>query len=308
MKALKQLPITISLLFTSYSYSLVDYTDYDASSVRTSRKSVKRSAKNNSISKRRTARRSTSGKKYLDFSTSFSNSKFDTISRSGKFDRLDFKASMATDYDLYLDVEYPMFSGRVYNDQDETSYQAGNPLVLMGLNWLQFGGRGEALNLDLEVGFRLSGSGEFASGRTDKIIGVSTSKRLGNVGLSFGYHYIFTGTSDKELESDIGNIAKVAFEAGWVVSSDIAFMIKAQNISLSKSDDLGRAIRLNETIKYSTITPKLQLQLASSVKMFMQAVFRMRRPKQEFLSGNLGLWHLDGLYGNSLSAGLGFDI
>ncbi len=304
MRASNYIVTTIFLFLSFNSYSLVDYTDYDDTPTPRKR-SVRKSSPVVSKAKAKTSSRAQgSSRKYIDFQASFSHAEYDTSERSGKYDRLDLKATLATNYDFYVDVEYPMYSGRISETQVDTSYQAGNPLLVVGLNWLQFGG----IHLDMEAGARFKGSSEFASQRTDKILGVSSSKRFNNVALSFGYHYTFTGSSDSETESDIGNISRVKFEAGWVVSSDIALMIKAQNTTINASDDLGRVNRLDESIKFSTITPRLQLRMAPSVKLFMQATFRMRRPKLALTSSNLGLWHVDGLYGNTLSAGLGFDI
>ncbi len=300
----------ISSLFifgSSYTSALVDYTD--SSDYQPIKSSVKRAPKPR-ITKRAapSGRRSSGGKKYFEFSSIFSNTDYKAAEKEGKFDRLDLKSRINTDYKFFLDLSYPMYSGRISSNQKDTSYQGGNPKLVLGLNWFEFGQGSEALSIDMHAGVALEGSSEFAAKRTDKILGISSSKRISNVGLSFGMDYTFTGSSKDESAVDIGNIQSLYLETGIIVSSDIVFVIRAQNITINSSNDLIRENRLKEDIKYSVIEPKMKLRMSSMVDLIMQASFRMRRPKSEELSTGLGVWDLNGAYGNSIGAGLEIKI
>ena len=295
-----------SLVLTTQVLALVDYTD--SSEYRTTQPSVKKSAPRITKRARPSKRGNTGGKSYFEFSSIFSNSKYQAAQREGKFDRLDLNAKINTDYKFFLDLSYPMYSGRISSEQKDTSYQGGNPKMIIGLNWFEFGNGADALSIDMLAGLTFKGSSEFASKRTDKIVGVSTSKRIYNVGLSFGLNYTFTGSSDEVEAVDIGNIQSLFVEAGIIISPDIAFMLKAENIQIKASNDLGRSNRLEENIKYSVISPKMKLKMSHAVDLIMQASFRMRRPKSEELSTGLGIWDLEGAYGNSIGAGLEINI
>lgn len=297
---------SLLILLSNIAHALVDYTDTEEFSA-PSRKVQKRAPR---ITKRSAPRRrsSSGGKKYFEFASVFSNAKYVAAEREGKVDRVDLNMRINTDYKFFVDLSYPMYSGKISDDQTDTSFQAGNPKMLIGLNWFQFGSSADALAIDFLGGVSFKGKSEFAAKRTDKHVGISTSKRIQQVGLTLGYNYTFTGSPDEVDASDIGNIQSLYAEIGVIVSSDILFMLRAENFTIGASDDDGRALRLENDIKYSVIKPQMKLRMSQAVDLVMEASFRMRRPKSEELSTSLGVWDLNSAYGNTLGAGLNISI
>jgi hypothetical protein len=301
------LPIIISLT-TLNTYALVDYTDPDdsVSAPAPKARSVQRV-------KRRAPKRANSGGRFLDILTSYKSQRFDVENTEGKVreekvSTLQIDGRIQTNYDLYLDFSFPMHSGKISADQAETSFQKGNPKVLLGMNWLQFGDAQRALTMDLYGGATFASSSDFASKRTDKIVGLSTSKRFFNFGFGLSYELNLTGSSDDSQEQDIGTIQQLKAQIGWLVSQDIRFVVNANTIKISESNDLGRSNRLEEAIKYAYIKPEVILTLSPAVNLHMMATFQSRRPKTESVSTDAKLWSLEGFYGNSLAAGLNFSM
>lgn len=249
---------------------------------------------------------------YLEFSSSFASHKYNVNSEVGsyskKYESLDLKGQISTDYDVFLAFEQSFYSGKSSNDGQNVSNERGNPLIILGFNWLEFGSPSEALTIDLTLGARLSTKGEFATTRTDKLIGFETSKRFYNVAFGFGYDYILTGPAKEISEMDIGNISNLYAKLGVVVSGDIKFLLTAVNSEVKASDDTNRESYLKKSIKYSYVKPEIVLTMGRSVDLSLGAVFQTRRPKQENIKDNLNLWSQTGLYGNSLMAGLGFSL
>lgn len=305
MKKILSIIISLSTLNT---YALVDYTDPDDTvSAPTQRaRSVQRV-------KRRAPRKAKTGGKFLDIMTSFKSQRFDVENDQGniveeKVSTIQIDGRIQTNYDLYLDFSFPMHSGKVNPEQTETSFQKGNPKALLGMNWLQFGNAERALTMDIYGGAIFSSSSEFASKRTDKIVGLNTSKRFFNFGFGLNYELNLTGSSDDSEEQDIGTIQQLKAQIGWLVSRDIRFVVNANTVKISKSTDQGRSNRLEQDIKYAYIKPEVILTLSPGIDLHMMATFQSRRPKTELVSTDAKLWSLEGFYGNSLAAGLNFSI
>lgn len=295
----KILPILLCL----NTFALVDYTEPSSYSPAAP---VQRKAAR--ITKKTKAPRRQSSQKFLELMATFKSQSFKSNSGEAKVSTINVDGHIQTNYDLYLDFSLPMHSGKLSEDQVGSSYQKGNPKVILGLNWLQFGSAERALTLDIYGGGIFSSSSDFATQRTDKIVGISTSKRFYNFGFGLAYELNLTGTSKDQLEQDIGNIQQLKAQIGWLVSNDIRFILNANNVKISESTDAGRSSRLDQAVKYAYIKPEVVLTLSPGVDFHMMALFLTRRPKQGLVSTDAKLWSLDGFYGNSLSAGLNISI
>lgn len=292
------------------SYALVDYTDpsdYQSAPAPQVRKSQRK------VTRRAAPRKQSQGAKFLDIKTTYKSQNFDVANSEGqvreeKLSTITVDGRIETGYDVYLEFAFPMHSGRLSNDQVETSFQKGNPEFILGLNWLEFGAAQTALALDIYAGMIFSSDSDFASKRTDKIIGVHTSKRFFDFGFGLNYELNLTGASDDSSEQDIGTIQQLTAQVGWLVSSDIRFVVSANTIKVAKSTDAGRSNRLETDIKYAYIKPEVILTLSPNVDLHMMGTFQSRRPKNELVSTDARLWHLEGFYGNSLAAALNFSI
>jgi hypothetical protein len=308
---MKKIIPLITLITSLNTHALVDYTDssdYSAPAVKTRAKSVKR------VSKRAAPRkRQSSGARFLELKTTYMSQNFDVVNTEGqnieeKVSTIQLDGRIDTAYDVYLEFSLPMHSGRIETNQQETSFQKGNPKVLLGLNWLQFGAAQTALGLDIYGGAVFSSDSEFASKRTDKIVGLNTSKRFFDFGFGLNYELALTGSSDDSLEQDIGTIQQLKAQLGWMVSSDIRFVVTANTVKIAKSNDEGRVNKLEKDIKYAYIKPEVILALSPNIDFHMMATFQSRRAKNELISTSAKLWNLEGFYGNSLAAALNLSI
>lgn len=302
---MKTLKILLSLTLTLNLYALVDYSE--PSDNETSAPSVQsKSAPVKSNQSQARATRSSTGPKYIEFKSSFFS--HDSAVTAKKVDALSLEAKFETNYDLFLNLEHTFYSGRNNLQNKSVSNESGNTLILLGVHWLEFGQASNALNFDIYAGARLKSKGEFASTRNDKIVGVETAKRFFNTAFSLGYEYTMTGTAEDKMETDVGNISTLFAKLGILVSHDIKFILSAKNVAIASSDNDTSASYLQKTIKYAYLKPELVLNLSDSVGLTLGGVFRTRRPNTTELSSDLRLWSLNGLYGNSIFAGLDFSI
>ena len=290
-------------LISFNSFALVDYSDpaETISPVRQPRSQAKVTRK---AAARNNANATSSA---IDLSTSFTSHSYASSDYDSRVESVNIDGHIETS-NFYLDLNIPMYSGRITLDQSDTSYQRGNPLFLLGLNWLQIGNSSQALTLDIYGGMRFSTKSDFGADRSDKIVGVTTSKRLGNFALGLGYELMLTGSSENDQEQDLGNITQLKAQIGWLVSNDIRFILNANTISVSKSNDKARVHRLDSRIKYSYVQPEMVLTMGPGVHLHLKGLFQTRRAKSELISKDAKLWHLPGYFGNNLSAGLNFSI
>jgi hypothetical protein len=297
-------------LFSLSSFALVDYSDSSesSSSFRPSsakKPTVKRVA--SSSASRRAARKS--GPSHIELDLDFRSIDYIADSREGKVNKLSVDGHLQTDYDFFVDFHMPFYTGMVEENQADTDYQKGNGEIDLGINWFTAGNRDSSFALDTTFGMTMGTKSPFASSRTDKKVGVEMSRRFFNVGLGLGYHLTMTGSpDDNEVEQDIGNISTLSLSLGWVVSSDIKFLVKASSHKVSQSTNETMSNRLNNDIKFATISPQIVLTMSPGLDLKLNATFLTRRPKSEYVSTQARLWGLEGFYGNTLSAGLGFKF
>ena len=227
---------------------------------------------------------------------------------SGKLETMEVEAMLQTSYNIFAQARYYQAkSSDASLVSESTTFQRGNPDIILGFNWLQFGGASDRATIDLYGGLRLGqDDSDFASTRTDRILGVSTAKRFENFAVGLGYEVQLTGDSDAS-EMSIGNISKISASLGWVVSRDIRFLVEGYTYQVSASNSQASAFFLEEDLKFSTLNPQLQLKLSPMIDLTMGASFRTRRLKESRLVA-AKLWSLQGAYGRSLFAGLSVSI
>lgn len=299
----------LSLILSLNSYALVDYSDSSESSAPAVQRRTPPSAPR-AVS-RASAKKSTPSRgfdRYLELSTSFSGMDYHNEQRSGKVDEILVKGKIETDYNIFLKFEQPFYSGKYQDEQKSVSNERGNPSLVLGINWFEYGSSSDAITIDIHAGARLGGSGQFATKRTDKVVGVETSKRFYNFALSLGYELTLTGDSSDDEEQDIGNIGTMRAQLGWLVSNDISFVLTGATVSLGQSTNTSKLYTLEKEIKFAYVRPEVILGLGGGVDLTLAGLFRTRRANSEDISPRLKLWNAQGLYGNSVSAGLSFSI
>lgn len=220
---------------------------------------------------------------------------------SEKIGVLNLNTHLQTPVNIYFDVTY-------WNAATEKGSQSGNPKMILGFNWLRFGSPSEEARLDLYGGVKLPGSSELASGRTDKIFGVETTKRFGTFGLGLGYDMTLVGPPKNAQDMSIGNINRITLSGGWMVSNDIQFELEVENFKINASAETSRENYLSKSISFSTLSPKLNLTIAPAVSLELGARFRTNKPKSSQNLSSAKLFDLHGAYSNSLFAGLNLNL
>lgn len=218
-----------------------------------------------------------------------------------KYGVINIGTHIQTPMNIYFDASY-------WNAKGDEGSSSGNPKLILGFNWLRFGNPGDEARLDLYAGAKLSSNSELGSSRTDKIIGVETTKRFGTFGLGLGYDMTMVGKPKKAEENAIGNIGRIAVSGGWMVSNDIQFEVEVESFTINQAKDQSRANRLSEKASFSTISPKLHLGLAPAINLELGARFRMKKAKDEANLLAARVFDLHGANSNSLFAGLNLSI
>lgn len=299
------------LFFIPQAYALVDYSEEESFKPQVSgASSVSNAAPTARSVTKPTPKSKGSGMSSLGFNlgTSYGTQDVELQGKNGKVDTMGFELQVQTRYNVFLSASY--FQAKS-SSQDlvtqNTGFQSGNPEVLLGFNWLQFGKKSELATIDLYGGLAFGQTdSEFATERTDKVVGVTTAKRFHNFALGLGYEYRMTGTGAED-ELRIGNISKLSASLGWVVSRDIRFLVEGSTYSIGESNDNNAPNRLEEKVNFSTVKPQLQLKLSPLVDLTLGARFRSRRLREGTLVG-ARLWNLDGAYGNGVFTGLSISI
>ena len=117
-----------------------------------------------------------------------------------------------------------------------------------------------------------------------------------------------TGAPNNILEKDIGNITRIYTRLGVEVSADIRFLIEADQIKVAGNSNSSHSLILNRDLSYGIISPKLILGLSPFVNMELGGTFRTKRLENIDSLTSAKLYHLDGVYGNSLVVGLNINL
>lgn len=281
---MRTLLLPIALFSISFQvFALVDYSDPQPEPTRMQKNFSKVQPKVES---------SGSGRSDFSFSSSYEMSEI----KSEKVGAVNFDLHYQSPYNVFLDANF-------WQADYKGKSQAGNPKVMLGFNWLRIGSASDEARLDLLAGMRLPGQSELATSRTDKIFGVETTKRFMNFGLGLGYDLTLTGDAKKQDEMSIGNIHRFSVSAGWMVSNDIQFELEAENFKVNQSADANRSNRLLSPASFSTLSPKMNLGLASFVNFVLGARFQMQKSPID-----AKVFDLHGANSNSIFTGLNFNI
>ena len=310
--------VLVSVLLIDLGHALVEYSDEgesfrpQSSGVLRARKKSSRSKIKLEPSKRSVVRRRGAGH------SPAKNGLFDLhlgmetvdIGSMGKANFATFEGLLQTPYNVFLSGSYRYAGGSLAGES--SAGRGGNPRLLLGVNWLRFGGRQDAVTIDLYGGLHFGRrNSAFASTRTDKVVGVQTGKRFHQLAFGIGFEQCLSGTPEgKELV--IGDIRKLAATLGWRVSGDILFSTEAGTSSILTDDDsLSReGARLERKVSFGYISPLLKLNISPALSLSLRAHFRTKKIPSDTAKKLLGakLWHIEGLYGNSLGASLGLGF
>lgn len=297
--------ILITLLFLSFNaYSLVDYSDDEAPIVKRSKPKAK-IKRMNSRMPRKSRPKSNITSNDFELATNYESL---SVGNS-KVSKIHFRSHFQTNYNFFLDVDYfTIQSDSLDDDIPTTGYERGNPKIMLGLQWFEFGKSEEKVNLDLLVGMSYESTSPHASSRTDKFIGLQTMKRFYNWALGLSYMVRATGTPHDQDEMAVGNITTIGSEIGLMVSSDIQFSLLAQNVKINKSSQDQRDNHLKRKLSFSYVMPKLTLALSPTFSLELGAIFQTDRIKDEKVLLPARLWDIKGAYGNSIFTGINLSI
>lgn len=282
-------------LFSTNAFALVDYSESSSDSTS--------SAPANKSLQKMSRPASSPGSKSLTWKADFSFATNYESMQIGeeKYGVINFGTHIQTPMNVYLDASYWTANG-------DNGSNNGNPKIILGFNWLRFGSPSDEAKLDIYGGMKLSSTSALGSSRTDKIVGAETTKRFGTFGLGLGYDMTITGTPKNTADQSIGNINRLTISGGWMVSNDIQFEIEAENFTINPGKDSSASNKLGEKVSFSTLSPKLNLNLAPAVNLELGARFRMKKAKSEANLMTAKVFDLHGANTNSLFAGLNLTL
>lgn len=309
--------LLILAVFTQDSFSLVDYTEDNSSSrsaqsSRRSRPAVKRNAAPRSVSRSSGSATSASSGPWLgmiDLKTQYLSEDVELGSESAKIHKYNFDLHAKLGQSIYTDIRYQMIKSDSDALTTTSQYQKGNPEAVLGLNWINFGERGNKTNVDFLVGHRWGVMGsELASSRSDFIVGLQTFKSIGPFAIGFGYNIDLTGNPQSAVESYVGNIHTLKGSLGWVVSPDIRMALHAQRITIKASSEENQLRTFENDLIFTIINPELSLSLGQMVDLSFGGYFRSQR--EEFVSGyeQIKAPQYNALWGNSIYTGLNISL
>jgi hypothetical protein len=298
----------IALLITQYTYALVDYSEVEgaAPTVKARPKAQVPTIKRNAPRAAKAANKG--GPSSIELSTMFEQHSVNGETVTGDINKVSFAGHFQTQYNLYLDFSYWAASNDLNTFEGVSDYEKGRPEFILGFNWLRFGAVQEMATVDIYGGATFKGSKEIASTRTDKIVGVETSKRFHSLAIALGYEYVLAGTPSDSQELTIGDISTLKTSIGWMVSGDISFVLEGGMVSIGDATSSDSAYKLTEETKFSYLKPTAILGLSPFISLEMGGVFRTRTAKDIDTLVDAKLWNVPGAYGNSLFAGLKFSI
>jgi hypothetical protein len=282
-----------SLLICSLnSFALIDYSETS------SNKSASMDRNQSSVELKKSSDSSSSliWKSNLNLETNYEIGQID----NDKSGIVNIVTHIQTPMNVFLDFKY--WQANLNNKS-----LSGNPFINLGFNWMRIGsGRDEAL-INIGAGLRLAGTSELASSRQDKVFTFETTKKFDMIGLGLSYEYTLTGIPKKSSDMTIGNIHKIEVSAGWIVSNDIQFEVSAENFRVTSSNG-DQVYKLDREFSFSTLSPKMDLQIFRSVNFELGARFQMQKAKTNSDLKAMKLVDLHGLYSNSIFSGLNFSI
>jgi hypothetical protein len=285
---LKKASIGLILVYSVNAFSLVDYSD--------SEPATKANMNMAKISNRESSS-SLIWKSDFSLETNYELLKIN----QEKVGLFNIGTHIQTPFNVYFDARYWQASSNLGSS-------AGNPKLILGFNWLRIGSPSDMAAFNLYGGGMLSSNSPLGSSRTDKIFGIETTKKFGNVGLGIGFELGMSGAPKKSTEMAIGNTQKIEISGGWMATNDIQFEVSAENFKINKNSEFATALSLQKELSYSTLTSKMNLQIFPAVNFEFGARFPMKRAKSEQDLGQAKLINNHGTYSSSVFSGLNLSI
>lgn len=295
---MKNLWLILSVLFISNSgFALVDYSEPVQQAEEQKILNSKASKPTSMASLMNSSSRSMTWKADYSLTTNYESMEI----AGEKYGVMNVGFHLQTPFNVFIDSSY-------WNASGNSGSNSGNPKVILGFNWLKFGNPSEEARLNLFGGMKFASSAKLASSRNDKIVGAETTKRFGSMGLGIGYDLTMAGVSKREEEKSIGNISRIVVSGGWMVSNDIQFEIDIENFTIASDNKSTKANKLNQKVSFSTLSPKLNLGLATAINLELGARFRIKKASEEANLLSANVFDLHGANANSLFAGLNLSI
>ena len=119
--------------------------------------------------------------------------------------------------------------------------------------------------------------------------------------LSLGMEYWFLDDSVAN-ETSVGGLQKYIASLGWSATSDIRFGLTTTFYRLSEVGNVGESITISE------FSPQLILGLSNSLHLILGGKFSSGLDQNKSEVGDLRMWNVPSIYGNSLFTNLSFSI
>lgn len=297
----------ILTLFLNPLHALVDYTDSDEVAVapRTERPAQARSVKK---ARRGSSASRSSGPKMFVLRSGYEMINVKMGNTNGTVNKGVFDAHFETPYDIYLDAKMWMATSSDKDLASSSDFSPGNPEFKLGLSWIRFGDPSELASVDLFAGVSIGNSGEyFATSRTDKILGVESSKRFYQFLLALNFELRLTGTPSDIDEVDIGVLQHLGGGIGWFLTPDIQLLLHGGTYRIGEGSE-EREKSLRQKLSFGYVGSLLNLGISPLINIELGAVFRTKRIKNNMELLGAKLWDIKGAYGNSLYANLKFAL
>lgn len=280
--------ISLISVFSLSAYSLVDYTDTSETKVRAPKESAKGSS---------------GGSTALIWKSDFSiDTNYEIVEiDTSKVGLMNIGTHFQTPFNVYFDASF--WQGK----SDGNSY-SGNPKLILGFNWFRVGNQSDMASLNLYGGAILKSNSQIASSHTDKIFGIETTKKFGTMGLGIGFDATLVGRPNRATDMSTGAVHRIEVSGGWMATNDIQFELTAENFRIKRSSETDFANRLEKELSFSTISPKLNLQIFNAVNFELGARYPMKKAKSDQNLSQAKLINYHGAYGSSVFAGLNFTL
>ena len=245
----------------------------------------------------------------FDFVTGYEGHKASLPQGEGTVGFYTVNGRFQTDVDIYMDINYWHTASNKGIFSGSEGEKKGNTSVKLGFNWLRVGKPANQSVVNFYGGMMLPVKNtQFASSRTDKMLGIETSKRFGTFLMAFGFDLRLTGTPSDADEMDIGNISTVMGGISWMASSDIRFVLELATVNISAGNNEQRAISNEKKVSFSYLSPQFSLSLSPLVNFKMGARFNSKRIEDKSQLSAARLWDLKGAFGNSIFTELSITI
>ena len=290
-------------LYSTSALSLVDYSASSSAimpSKNTAKSTISKRPRRSQRMRVRPRKSTTSSFSMMTFNTSYTNVDNSFGAKEQDVDLYSLGMRLNTPWNIYFDTNF--MAGSVSSDEDSAGLEFGNSEVMFGFKWIELGGAYDRMIVDLVAGatFGVEDS-SFASERNDKYVGVITQKKFASMDLSLGVEYWFI--DDKAMnETSFGGLQKYIASLGWQATSDIRFDLTASFYNLKEVHSLSEGISISE------FSPQLLLGLSNHVFLTLGGRFSSGRSFNKSDIGDLRLWNIPSVYGNSLFTNLSFSI